>query len=125
MALEHVSQYVVEWSYEFYFEPTEINLDYIGNAQNLKLVSTKQKFINNIAQGEPEHVPSGEEVFDSWLIFTENTSTIRADMNGESPRSLNYTRKQDESNMDSSRIWKASFLFCFAGSRCCQLALCA
>ena len=98
VALEHVSQYVVEWRYEFYFEPTEINLDYIGNAQNLKLVSTKQKFINNIAQGEPVHVPSNEEVFDSWLIFTENTSTIRADMNGESPRSLNYTRKQDESN---------------------------
>ena len=98
VALEHVSQYIVEWRYEFYFEPTEINLDYIGNAQNLKLVSTKQKFINNIAQGEPEHVISGEEVFDSWLIFNERTSTIHADMNGESPRSLNYTRKQDESN---------------------------
>ena len=44
VALSDVSQYVVEWRYEFYFEPTEINLDYIGNAQTLRLVSTKQKF---------------------------------------------------------------------------------
>lgn len=102
VALSDVSQYVVEWRYEFYFEPTEINLDYIGNAQNLRLVSTKQKFINNIAQGDPVKVGSSETVFDSWLIFVENTNTIFADMNGETPRSLNYTRTQDESGKTAS-----------------------
>lgn len=102
VALSDVSQYVVEWRYEFYFEPTEINLDYIGNAQNLRLVSTKQKFINNIAQGDPVKVGSSETVFDSWLSFVENTNTIFADMNGETPRSLNYTRTQDESGKTAS-----------------------
>ena len=102
VALSDVSQYVVEWRYEFYFEPTEINLDYIGNAQTLRLVSTKQKFINNIAQGDPVKVGSSETVFDSWLIFVENSNTIRADMNGETPRSLNYTRTQDESGKTAS-----------------------
>lgn len=102
VALSDVSQYVVEWRYEFYFEPTEINLDYIGNEQTLRLVSTKQKFINNIAQGDPVKVGSSETVFDSWLIFVENSNAIRADMNGETPRSLNYTRTQDESGKTAS-----------------------
>lgn len=102
VALSDVSQYVVEWRYKFYFEPTEINLDYIGTAQNLRLVSTKQKFINNIAQGDPVKVGSSETVFDSWLIFVENSNTIRANMNGETPRSLNYTRTQNESGKTAS-----------------------
>ena len=102
VALSDVSQYVVEWRYEFYFKPTAINLDYIGNAQTLRLVSTKQKFINNIAQGDPVKVGSRETVFDSWLIFVENSNIIRADMNGETPRSLNYTRTQDESGKTAS-----------------------
>ena len=52
VALEHVSQYVVEWRYTFDVSPTSVSLPYQGTGKGVTISSYKRKFINNIDQNE-------------------------------------------------------------------------
>ena len=100
MALEHVSQYVVEWRYTFDVSPTSVSLPYQGTGKGVTISSYKRKFINNIDQNEQVSVDYSVASKPDWC--TVSGTTISASQNGENARSGSVTWTQAESGKQAS-----------------------
>ena len=100
VAIEHVSQYVVEWRYTFEVSPTSVSLPYKGTGKNITIKSFKRKYINNIDQNEQVDVGFSVQSKPDWT--TVSNSSISASQNGETARSGTVTWKQSESGKTAS-----------------------
>ena len=100
VALEHVSQYVVEWRYTFDVSPTSVSLPYQGTGKGVTISSYKRKFINNIDQNEQVSVDYSVASKPDWC--TVSGTTISASQNGENARSGSVTWTQAESGKQAS-----------------------
>ena len=100
VAIEHVSQYVVEWRYTFEVSPTSVSLPYEGTGKNITIKSFKRKYINNIDQNEQVDVGFSVQSKPDWT--TVSNSSISASQNGETTRSGTVTWKQSESGKTAS-----------------------
>ena len=100
VALEHVSQYVVEWRYTFDISPTSVSLPYQGTGKGVTISSYKRKFINNIDQNEQVSVDYSVANKPDWC--TVSGTTISASQNGENARSGSVTWTQAESGKQAS-----------------------
>ena len=100
VALEHVSQYVVEWRYTFDVSPTSVSLPYQGTGKGVTISSYKRKFINNIDQNEQVSVDYSVASKPDWC--TVSGTTISASQNGENARSGSVTWTQAESEKQAS-----------------------
>ena len=100
VALEHVSQYVVEWRYTFDVSPTSVSLPYQGTGKGVTMSSYKRKFINNIDQNEQVSVDYSVASKPDWC--TVSGTTISASQNGENARSGSVTWTQAESGKQAS-----------------------